>query len=295
VILASVPAKVFWPYFAGVAILAIGLVMYRGEVLRAQGIDKMVALGPVFFAIPMAVFASQHFTEARGVSTLVPAWLPGHLFWTYFVGTAIIAAAVGIVARQQARLAALLLGVMLLVFELTLHIPRIMAHPKSVLAWATAFRDLAFSGGALAFAGTGTEPTNSGGRPGVVTLARIFLSAAAIFFGVEHFLHPEFLPGVDFDRAAPTWLPARVFWSYFAATTFLTAGVCLLLNKKVRLAATWLGIAVLALILFFYLPIVVSAPLDIGDGLNYFVSVLAFCGAALLLARATLRGEQSNA
>ena len=29
----------------------------------------------------MAVFASQHFTEAAGVATLVPKWLPGHLFW----------------------------------------------------------------------------------------------------------------------------------------------------------------------------------------------------------------------
>lgn len=288
-IFASIPGSVFWPYFAGISILAIGIFRDGKEVLQAHGTDKILALGPLFFALPMAVFASQHFTETKAVATLVPSWLPGHLFWTYFIGTAIIAASLGIVAKIQARLAAILLAVTLILFELSLHVPAIMAHPKNVIAWAIAFRDLAFSGGALAFAGTQTEKPRGEGTNMLTTLARVFLSVSAIFFGAEHFLHPEFMPGVDFDRSMPTWIPGHVFWSYLAGTVFLIAGASLIVNRKTRFAATCLGSMALLLILFVYLPILVAKPSDINDGLNFLVSTLAFGGAALLLAKAMPR------
>lgn len=285
-IFGSIPEKVFWPYFAGTAILAIGIFANGKDVLRAQGTDKIVALGPIFFAVPMAVFASQHFTEAKAVATLVPSWMPGHLFWTYFVGTAIIAASLSMVVRKQARLAAMLLGVLLILFELLLHIPAIIRHPKNVIAWAIALRDLAFSGGALAFAGTLSVKGKAEGTNHLVTLARVFLSVAAIFFGAEHFLHPEFMPAVDFDRSVPTWIPGLGFWSYLAGAVFLIAGTSLIVNWKTRIAATCLGFMVLLLVLFVYLPIVAFNPSDINEGLNFFVSTLAFSGAALLLAGA---------
>jgi len=44
----------------------------------------------------------------------------------------------------------------------------------------------------MAFAGTQTEKRKAEGTNNLVTLARVFLSVSAIFFGVEHFLHPEF-------------------------------------------------------------------------------------------------------
>jgi uncharacterized membrane protein len=284
---------VFWPYFAGIAILATSIFAGGKEVWRAHATDKIVALGPLFFAVPMAVFASQHFTQAKLVATLVPSWIPGHLFWTYFVGTAVIAASLSIIVRKQARLAAILLAIMLILFELLLHIPAIMAHPKNVIAWAIALRDLAFSGGALAFAGAQTEKRKAEGTNNLATLARIFLSVSAIFFGVEHFLHPEFMPGVDFDRSMPAWIPGRVFWSYFAGTVFLIAGTSLIVNRKSRLAATCLGIMALLLILFVYLPILAANPFDIDNGLNFFVSTLAFSGAALLLANTMPRDAVS--
>jgi uncharacterized membrane protein len=290
-----IPGTVFWPYFAGIAILAIGALTAGKEVLRAQGIDKIVALGPLFFAIPMAVFASQHFTEAKAVATLVPSWLPGHLFWTYFVGTAVIAAAISIVVKVQARLAAILLGVLLILFVLLLHIPRIMADPKDVVAWAVALRDLAFSGGALAFAGAPIEKRKVEGTNHLVTLARVFLSVFAIFLGVEHFRHPELMPGIDFDRSVPIRIPGHAFWSYFAGTVFLIAGASLIVNKRTRFAATCLGIAALTLVLFVYVPILAASPSDINDGLNFLVSTLAFSGAALVLAGAIPKEDHPRA
>jgi ABC-type spermidine/putrescine transport system permease subunit II len=57
-------------------------------------------------------------------------------------------------------------------------------------------------------------------------------------------------------------------------------------NKKARLAATYLGIMILLVVLFVYLPILVANASSIAEGLNYFVDTLAFSGAALVLADA---------
>ena len=281
-----IPGDVLWPYLAGIAILAIGILTSGKEVLRTQGIDKFLAFGPLFFALPMAVFAAQHYTEAKAVATLVPSWIPGHLFWTYFVGTALVAASTSIALKKQARLAAILLAVLLILFVLLLHVPRIMADPKNVIAWAIALRDGAFSAGAMAIAGAQTEKPGHRGSNQLRTLARVFLAVSTIFFAVEHFLHPEFMPAIDFDRSMPSWIPVPMFWSYLAGTAFLIAGTSLIVNRKTRLAATWLGVVVLLLVLSVYLPILVANPFDIDNGLNFLVSTLAFSGVALLVAKA---------
>ncbi len=58
------------------------------------------------------------------------------------------------------------------------------------------------------------------------------------------------------------------------------------MNKKARLAATYLGIMILLVVLFVYLPILVADRSSIANGLNYFTDTLVLSGAALLLADA---------
>jgi uncharacterized membrane protein YphA (DoxX/SURF4 family) len=63
----------------------------------------------------------------------------------------------------------------------------------------------------------------------------------------------------------------------------ILAGVCLLVNKKTRMAATALGLTILLTVLWIYLPMLLAAPIDLV-ALNYFFDTLLFCGAILLLA-----------
>jgi uncharacterized membrane protein len=291
---ASISGVVFWPYCAGIVVLVIGIFTVGKEVRRATGIDKGLALGALFFAIPMAEFGAQHFTEARPVSTIVPSWIPGALFWTYLVGTALEAAALSIATKKQARWAALSLAAMLVLFILLMHIPKIVAEPKNVLAWGVTFRDLGFSGGALALACNQTESWSRGGAKHLVSVARVFVSATCIFFGVEHFLHPGLMPAVDLDRSLPAWIRGGAYWNYFAGAAFLIAGICLMANWKPRWAATLLSASIFILVLFIYLPITIAAPADIDGGLNYMVSTLAFCGVALLIAKVMPRATRSH-
>ena len=292
----GIPGAVFWPYFAGTALLAIGLpIIIKNELPQAHGLEKILPFGPLFFTIPMVVFAAQHFTSAKFVVLLVPSWIPAHLFWVLLVGSALIAAALSIVVKRHAQLAATLLGIMFLLFEVLLHIPKVVANPRDRFAWAVALRDLSFSGGAFAFAGAQMKARPTDGVPGLVTLGRFCVAIPAVFFGVEHFLHPEFAPGVPLNKLTPTWIPMRLFWAYFAGAVLVAAGASLIVKGQARLAATCLGVMILILVLFIYLPIVAADPSDIGNGLNYLVDTLAFSGAALVLADALPREGHPHA
>jgi uncharacterized membrane protein len=111
-------------------------------------------LGRFLFALPLLVFGIQHFMYARYVATLVPSWIPGHLFWAYFVGVAFIATTLAIATQTKARLSATWLGIMFLLWVLVLHLPRVAAAPHNGDEWTSAFVALAMSGGAFLVAGT---------------------------------------------------------------------------------------------------------------------------------------------
>jgi len=289
------PAWFAWdpclPYFTGTVILVIGLSMaIKNEAPQAHGLDKIIALGPVFIAVPIAVFGTDHFLAAKAVARMVPSWIPGHLFWVYFVGACLMSAGLSLVVKKHAGLAAALFGIMLLLFEVLISIPRIVAAPSDRFAWAVALRDLAFSGGALAFAATQTEAWRTQGTHKVITFARLFIAIPIAFFGVEHFLHPEFAPGVPLSKLTPSWIPAHLLWGYLTGAVFTATGLCLIVNKEARLAATWLGLMIFLLVLVVYVPVVVANPSDIGGGLNYLVDTLLLSGSALALA-ASQHGE----
>jgi uncharacterized membrane protein len=283
-LISGFPWGVWLPYLIGALILAIGLISVRNEFLEKQGLDKLVVLGPVFFAVPLAVFGTEHFTAATILAGMVPAWLPGHMFWALFVGTCLIAAAVSIAAGTYGWLAAALAGVLILLFEFLIHIPNVAGSPHTRLLWVVALREPAFAGGAFALAATQGDGWNPRARLAFATMARFLIAICIAFMGVQQCLHPELAPGVPLLMTTPRWVPAHSFWGYVIGVIYIVIAIILLINKQVRPAAAWLGLIVLLLVLFLYLPIVIANPVDIGNGLNYFADTLLLSGAALALA-----------
>jgi len=284
-------AIVFWMYVSASLIFIIGLIKIFGELSQAHGLDKIMPFGRLFFAIPLAVFGSEHFTVTADIATLVPRWIPAHTFWVYLVGVAFLCAAVSIVVLVQARLAAALVGITFLIFVCVMDLPVTLAHPGNRFFWALALRQLAFSGGAFALA-MSLSSTRPRARSHALTTAilravpRFFVGVPSIFYGVEHLLHPEYVPGIPLQKLTPDWIPGRILLSYFVGVILILAGVCLLVNKKARVAAAVLGLTILLTVLWIYLPMLIAAPKDVV-ALNFFFDTLLFCGAVLLLANET--------
>jgi uncharacterized membrane protein len=103
----------------------------------------------------MIIFGVQHFLYARFIAFLIPAWIPGHLFLAYATGVAFIAAGLAIAAHIFSRLASSLLGLMFLLWFITLHVPRALAQlhtAKGADEWASALVALAFTGASFLLA-----------------------------------------------------------------------------------------------------------------------------------------------
>jgi uncharacterized membrane protein len=110
---------------------------------------RFTAFGCFALAITCAVFGVDHFLYVVFVASLVPAWIPHHVFWTYFCGAALIAAGAAMILRIRARLACGLLGAMIFTWLLVLHIPRAIAFNYAAdqgNEWTSVFEALAFSG-----------------------------------------------------------------------------------------------------------------------------------------------------
>jgi uncharacterized membrane protein len=284
---------VFWPFVSFVILSVIGLTkIIKSELSQKHGIDKLLPFGRLFYAIPMGVFGTDHLVDTVNIAKIVPRWMPWHMFWAYFVGFALIAASLSIILKICNRLAATLLGCMFLLFVAMMDIRALVITHNSRMFWAITLRDITFSGGAFAIAARQWRGTASAGGTWLVTLARFFVGISAIFFGVEHFLHPTLEPGFPLGKITPAWIPGNIFWVYLTGSALIVCGACLVLNTKARPAAIYIGIVILLLVLFIYVPVTIANPSDLDSGLNSLADTLALSGTALVLADAI--GERSK-
>jgi uncharacterized membrane protein len=279
---------------AGLLLFLIALWAAKSDIAQAGGLDKIVALSNLCFAVPLAVFGALHLADVNFVLPIVPRYMPGRLFWAYFVGFALLAAALSIATKIQVRWSGLLFGIMMLVFVAMLTVPGVLAHPRDRFGWTFICRESSFAGGGWILAGNAWRERGRGNA--LITVGRVLIGIAAIFFGVQHFLHPANVPGVPLEKFTPAWIPGRLLIDYVTGAFLLVAGAAILLNKKARTAATYLGTWILLLVLFVYGPILIASLLDPStavqvDGINYFFDTLLFTGAILALASAMPRTD----
>lgn len=115
-------------------------------------------LGRYLFAVPFAVFGILHFMNASSMAGMVP--VPGGVFWVYLTGFALIAAAISFIIQKKVRLAGILLGMMLLIFVFTIHLPGVVGadDPQAMqMSMSSLLKDLGLSAAAFYIAGTFTD------------------------------------------------------------------------------------------------------------------------------------------
>lgn len=265
---------------AGVAALVAGIVLARPRFQAASGAGKVLVLGPVCDAAALAAFAAEHFTAAHDLAPIVPRWLPDPLFWVYFFGAALLAAAISFVIWRWVRWSAVLLALFFVIVVVTLDLPNVPSHLHNRIFWTLTARELSFAGGAMVLAGS-VWPRGSRASTALVRVGRGMVALIMIFYGIEHFVFPHNVTGVPLEKLTPPWTPAPVLIAYCVGMTLVVAGVGLLFRP--RIAAAGAGIVLLALTVFFYGALLVaefhSTPVE---GLNYFFDTLLFTGTVLL-------------
>ncbi len=279
---------------AGVAALVAGLALARRRFAAASGAGKILVLGPVFEAAPLAAFAAEHFTAARDLAPIVPHWLPWHLFWVYFVGAALLAAAISFIVWRHVRWSAALLALLFLIIVITIDLPSLPRHVHDRIFWTLTLRETVFAGGAMVLAAS-VRPSRSLAGTALERIGRAIVGATMIFYGIEHFLFPRFVTGVPLEKPTPAWMPAPTAIAWVVGITLVVAGVGLFVRSTVRIAAAGAGIVLLLLVVCFYGPLLVSEfHTDPVEGLNYFADTLLFAGTVLLAGFEAERAEVSG-
>jgi uncharacterized membrane protein len=273
----------------GIALLVIGGWRARTPVAEARGLDKLVALSHTFFAMPLAVFGAEHLSGDKGIMELVPAYMPWRPFWFYLVGVALVAASLSIATRVLVRWSGLLFGIMMFLFVAMLHFPGALAEPHERIGWVIVFRESSFGGGGWVLAGSAMPGWRPPAKNLLITVGRVLIALTAIFFGVQHFLHPANVPGVSLAKVMPEWIPAREIVGYLTGAILLVCGAGILAGKKTRTMATYLGTWIVLLVVFIYGPMLIDSMRDPStaakvQGINYFADTLLFAGAILGLA-----------
>lgn len=106
--------------------------------------NAVLRLGKFLYAIPFVVFGLFHFMGANDMAGMVP--IPGGAIWVYITGVAMLAAGVSMLLGKYDKLAALLLGVLMLVYVLSIHLPAVMGGDQ--MAMISVLKDLGLAGGA---------------------------------------------------------------------------------------------------------------------------------------------------
>ncbi|HEV2323272.1 MAG TPA: hypothetical protein VGS10_04875 [Terracidiphilus sp.] len=268
---------------AGLAALAAGLVLGLPRAGAASGAGRILALGPAFEATALAMFAAEHFTAARDLMGLVPRWLPGPLFWTYFVGACLLAAAISFILWRCVRWSAALLALLFLIIVATIDLPNLSSQAHDRFFWILTVRETCFASGAMVLAGA-VWPRERWSGIALVRIGRGIVAVVMVFYAVQHFLFPLHVPGVPLEKLTPAWVPAPALLAYFVGTVLLLGGIGLLVRPAIPVAAAGAGTVLLLLTAFFYLPILVlefHSALAV-EGLNYVGDTLLFAATVLL-------------
>jgi uncharacterized membrane protein len=110
------------------------------------------SIGRMLFAAALVGFGVHHFMYAGFIASLIPAWIPGPLFWTYLTGVAFCAAAAASLSGKATRPAGYGLALMFLSWVLVVHLPRIMADPAKEAEWSSGLVALAMAAAGLLLA-----------------------------------------------------------------------------------------------------------------------------------------------
>jgi uncharacterized membrane protein YphA (DoxX/SURF4 family) len=249
--------------------------------------NGVLIAGRLFFAIALMFFGAQFliFVSAMRGPLPGPPWshevLP--LDWLACVG--FILAGLSIATGMMARLAAIVLGVVLLLYGLFRYVPALVARLHDPGPWTVLFEILAMVGGVWVLAAS--FPAD---RPGfhswdnavwkLADVGRFLIAISLVVFAVQHFMYARFVATL-----VPTWIPARLFWAYFTGVAFVAAAISIATKRMLGVAATLLGTMFFLFVVLLHIPRVGGAIRNGNEVTSLFVAV-AMCGLAFVLAGA---------
>ena len=246
--------------------------------------DHSIRLGRTLFAIGITGLGIEALLRSSFVPALepVPAWVP-QLLLAWLGGLLLVAAGAAVLFDWKARQAAVVLGLLMLLWLALLHLPALAMHPGKGGEWTGAGETLALGGSAWVLAGvldSGQSVRHNWDHiiDRAARAGRFCFGICLPLFGILHFIYIDYVASV-----IPGWIPGPVFWGYFTGAAHIAAGLAIVSGIRARLAASLLGIMFGSWVLILHLPRVAARLHDPNEWSSLLIAT-ALCGGAWLIA-----------
>jgi uncharacterized membrane protein len=108
--------------------------------------------GRYLLALSLIVFGVDHYLALSSIGTLIPNWIPWHVFWIAFFGAGFIAAGLSVGLHVLFRWGTACLGMMYAIWVCTLHLPSVLNALHDPDKWSSLLIAVSFWGGSWALA-----------------------------------------------------------------------------------------------------------------------------------------------
>ena len=259
---------------------------------RLKRLERLVSGARTTLIAALAFLGLLHLVFGEDLARMLPVWpewLPGRPAWAHAIGALVMALAAGVLLRREARSAAILLGLLLLAPVLALHLPRALPTGQFGDAWLNVLKWLSMATAPFVVASFLPRGEEAHGRNRLVSAvseaAPWALGAFMIGSAVLHVRFAEFVA-----ELMQPWMPARIFWTYFAAGALAAGGVGLVVRRTARLAGILTSLMILSWFFLVHTPRMLADPTG-PVGWSEMAESLAFSTLALLLAVRAQRRE----
>ncbi|MDO6433856.1 hypothetical protein Q4E93_24835 [Flavitalea sp. BT771] len=210
----------------------------------------LLPLASLLFGIPWIIFGIQHFLYADFVRGLVPAYMPARIFWVYLTCVAMIAAGISFILRRQVRLAAFLLGCMLLLFILMVHPLLLSGEPQGGIHWTRALQDTAIMAAAFGLCLVYSPHPSS---PKASIIVKYCYALPLMVLGAQHFTHNAFV-----TAKIPAWFPLIDVFDYLIGIALIAAALGILFTRNAHRTAVRLGVLLMILLILHHIPLLAA-------------------------------------
>jgi uncharacterized membrane protein len=224
------------------------------EIDSPETTSLQLRIGRLLFALSVVASGIYQLVTGRFVN-LVPV-NPAHLpppWQVYLFGVLFVLIGVGLLVRRSVSAAAVVLAFLLLVLFFGFSLRAALPQASMGYVWVDPLMILALLGGVSLAA------VRHDGSP----LDRVFkkatrfapwgLGAFMAYCGALHFPYAKYVAGL-----IPPWIPAHMFWTYFAAIALIAGGIGVLVPRTARLAATLSGIMLFSWVFLVHIPLAIS-------------------------------------
>src|SRR5258708_421528 len=193
------------------------------------------SFGTTLVALAFMAFGVEHFVFQTFVVGRSPAWpaaLPGEHLVSYAAGVLFFSAGIAILLRKGWQFP-FCAGLLILLWSGTRNLYELFTQLDYGIILTNTNKALTLGGSALAMSSILNPKIESGLNEKAIALEKYFVGAFLFTAGIQHFLFAAFV-----KHLVPSWIPAPIFWTYFAGLALASQALGIITCIKALFAPT---------------------------------------------------------